>query len=200
MNKVDCGFSTENQECGIVNNNTKKDIKLVFNSIGMGADRAGFEMKEHIKKHIKTTYPQIKLIDFGTYDEKTLCDYPDFAKLVCKSILKKEVESGILICGTGIGISMAANKFKGIRCALCHDTYSATITRLHNNSNILSFGGRNTGVEIGKEMVDKFFTTGFEGGRHQKRVEKIDLVTEDDKKEEKKEEKDDKKEEKKEEK
>ena len=113
--------------------------------------------------------------DFGIY-ENTSVDYPDIAKKVCESIQKGENALGILVCGTGIGMSIAANKHKGIRAAACSEHFSAKYTRLHNNSNVLCLGGRVIGVGTALELVDLFVNTEFEGGRHQKRIDKISEI------------------------
>lgn len=139
--------------------------------IVIGSDHAGFAMKEIIKEYLIGLNYQVE--DAGTFSEDSV-DYPDFAKKVAKKV-QENGDYGILICGTGIGMSITANRFKGIRCALCHDAYSAEFARKHNDANILSFGGRTIGVEIAKQMVYIFLNTTFEGGRHQKRVNKIDM-------------------------
>ncbi|MGE4546914.1 MAG: ribose 5-phosphate isomerase B [Desulfurella sp.] len=136
----------------------------------IGSDHAGFSMKEIIKEYLAGLNYQFE--DVGTFNEDSV-DYPDFAKKVAKKVQNSD-NFGILICGTGLGMSMSANRFSGVRCALCHDAYTAEFARKHNNANILAFGGRTTGVEIAKQMVYIFLNTSFEGGRHQRRVNKID--------------------------
>ncbi len=136
----------------------------------IGSDHAGFAMKEIIKEYLSGLNYTVE--DIGTFSEDSV-DYPDFAKKVAKKIQNSD-NYGILICGTGIGMSMTANRFNNVRCALCHDAYTAEFARKHNNANILAFGGRTTGVEIAKQMVYIFLNTSFEGGRHQRRVNKID--------------------------
>jgi ribose 5-phosphate isomerase B len=136
----------------------------------IGSDHAGFAMKEIIKEYLSGLNYQFE--DVGTFNEDSV-DYPDFAKKVAKKVQNSN-NFGILICGTGLGMSMSANRFAGVRCALCHDAYTAEFARKHNNANILAFGGRTTGVEIAKQMVYIFLNTSFEGGRHQRRVNKID--------------------------
>ena len=138
--------------------------------IAIGADHGGFELKEHIVKYLKDKGVDVK--DYGTYSEDSV-DYPDCAAPVCKAVQNKEAECGILICGTGIGISMAANKYKGIRAALCSDVYSAKMTKQHNNANIICLGGRVTGRELAFMIVDAWMNAEFEGGRHQNRIDKI---------------------------
>ena len=115
--------------------------------------------------------------DFGTCTEDS-CDYPDYALPAAEAVARGECERGILICSTGIGISIAANKVKGIRCAHCHDTYSAKYTRLHNDANMLAFGQKIIGEGLMLDIVDVFLNTGFEGGRHQRRVDKISAIEE----------------------
>lgn len=138
--------------------------------IAIGCDHGGVQLKQEIIKHL--TQKNIPFKDFGTYTEES-CDYPDIAETVCASINSGECEKGILICGTGIGISMAANKIHGIRAALCHDYFSAKYTRLHNDSNIIAFGARVIGPGLAIELVDVFLSTEFEGGRHATRVDKM---------------------------
>ncbi len=139
--------------------------------IALGSDHAGFEFKERIKKILDETGE--KYIDFGTLSNES-CDYPDYAKLVAESILKKESEKGILVCGTGIGMGIAANRYNGIRAAVCTDEFMAKVSRTHNDSNILVLGERITPwIEIDK-MVRVWLASGFEGGRHAKRVNKLD--------------------------
>ena len=141
--------------------------------IAIGSDHGGFELKGHIVEHLKEKGIEVK--DFGVYNEDSV-DYPDCAKPVCTSVLEGECERGILVCGTGIGISMAANKVKGVRAACCSDYFSAKFTRLHNDANILCMGGRVVGPGLANEMVDVFLNTEFEGGRHQRRVDQITAI------------------------
>lgn len=141
--------------------------------IAIGCDHGGFELKEHIKKHLDEIGEEYK--DYGTYSEESV-DYPDCASPVCKAIQDKTADKGILICGTGIGISIAANKHKGIRAALCSDVYSAKMTKQHNNANIICLGGRVTGRELAFMIVDTWLATEFEGGRHEARIEKIHKI------------------------
>ena len=141
--------------------------------IAIGGDHGGSELKEHIKKHLDEIGEEYK--DYGTYSEESV-DYPDCAAPVCKAIQDKTADKGILICGTGIGISIAANKHKGIRAALCSDVYSAKMTKQHNNANIICLGGRVTGRELAFMIVDTWLNTEFEGGRHEARIEKIHKI------------------------
>lgn len=138
--------------------------------IAIGCDHGGFELKGHIMNHLKEIGVEFK--DFGCYDENSV-DYPDIAEKVGKAVVAGECENGILICGTGIGISIAANKIDGVRAALCGDVYSAKMTKQHNNANIICLGGRVTGRELAFMIVDAWLDAEFEGGRHQNRVDKI---------------------------
>lgn len=138
--------------------------------IAIGCDHGGFELKGHIMKHLKEKGIEFK--DYGTYSEASV-DYPDCAKPVCEAVQNGTAERGILICGTGIGISIAANKYKGIRAALCSDVYSAKMSKQHNNANIICLGGRVTGRELAFMIVDTWLETEFEGGRHENRIAKI---------------------------
>lgn len=140
--------------------------------IALGADHGGFLLKETIKKHLEGK--GIEVVDKGTYSTDSV-DYPTYAKAVANAVLNEEVTYGILICGTGIGISIAANRFKGIRAALCSNTTMAKLTREHNNANILALGARMTGDVLALDIVDEFLKTEFEGGRHQNRIEAIEL-------------------------
>ena len=135
----------------------------------IGSDHGGFDMKEAVKLFLKEK--GVEFEDIGTHSSDS-CDYPDVAKKLALSVAKNG-EKGILICGSGIGMSIAANKVDGIRCALCHDAYTAEYSRRHNDANIIAFGGRTTGVEIAKQMIDIFLDTEFEGGRHKRRIDKI---------------------------
>ena len=138
--------------------------------IGIASDHGGFELKEDIKEYLISK--DIDLIDYGT-DSLESVDYPDFGKAMAKAVIEKKVDKGIVLCGTGIGISIAANKVRGIRCALCSDVFSAKMSRAHNNANMLAMGGRVIGKGLAMEIVQAFLDTEFEGGRHEKRVEKI---------------------------
>lgn len=135
----------------------------------IGCDHGGYALKCEVMKHL--TERGIEFKDFGCDGEPI--DYPDIAEKVCETISEGKAERGILICGTGIGMSMAANKIKGIRAAVCGDCFSARFTRLHNNANVLCMGARVIGAGLAMQIVDEFLDTGFEGGRHAKRVEKI---------------------------
>lgn len=141
--------------------------------LAIGSDHGGFELKGHIVEHLKEKGIEVK--DYGVYCEDSV-DYPDCAKPVCEAILDGSAELGILICGTGIGISMAANKFHGIRAALCGDVFSAKMAKEHNNANIICLGGRVTGRELACMIVDTFLEAKFQGGRHQQRIDKIHAI------------------------
>ena len=138
--------------------------------IAIGNDHAAVELKKEVCGFLAEKGVEFK--DFGC-GEGEKCDYPDMAKAVCESVVSGEFDRAVLICGTGIGISMAANKIKGIRAALCSDYFSAKYTRLHNDANVICFGGRTIGAGLAKELLDVFLTTEFEGGRHAVRVDKI---------------------------
>ena len=144
--------------------------------IAIGCDHGGLEHKNAIAEFLKTKGFEVS--DFGIYEQVSV-DYPDIAVKVCESIKSGESELGILVCGTGIGMSMAANKVKGIRAAACSDHFSAKYTRLHNNANILCLGGRVVGVGTAIELADIFVNTEFEGGRHQTRIDKVMSIEKD---------------------
>ena len=140
--------------------------------IGIGSDHGGYALKQEVIAYLKENGFEFK--DFGCYDEKS-CDYPEYAHAVAHAVADGECEKGILICGTGIGISMAANKVKGIRCALCHDVFSAKATREHNDANILAMGGRVVGPGLATMIVDVFLNTEFSNDeRHIRRINKIE--------------------------
>ncbi|AFS77272.1 ribose 5-phosphate isomerase B [Gottschalkia acidurici 9a] len=144
--------------------------------IGLGSDHGGYQLKEKIKKHLEEK--GIECIDYGTNSEDSV-DYPEFGRKVGEAVVSGECDKGIVCCGTGIGISIAANKVKGVRCALCGDTFSAKMTREHNDSNVLALGQRVTGEGLALEIVDTWIKTDFEGGRHQTRIEKISDIEKD---------------------
>ena len=138
--------------------------------IAVGCDHAAVELKEAMKAVL--TELSCEYVDFGVgAGEK--CDYPDMAKTVCEAVASGEFDRGLLLCGTGIGMSMCANKVKGIRAALVTDCFGAKYTRLHNDANVICMGARTTGVGLAGELLRIFITTGFEGGRHAVRVEKM---------------------------
>lgn len=138
--------------------------------IAIGSDHGGFELKEAIKKFLESE--RLEYRDFGTYDTGSV-DYPDFAREVASAVASGEFDRGVLCCGTGIGISIAANKVPGIRAALCSDCYSAKMSRMHNDANILCMGGRVVGKGLGLEITKVWLETAFEGGRHKRRIDKI---------------------------
>ena len=138
--------------------------------IAIGCDHAGVELKKYIISELSKKGFEFE--DMGT--DREPCDYPDMAEKVCRKVTEGACERGILICGTGIGMSMAANKIKGIRAALCADSFSTKFTRLHNDANVMCMGARTMGPGLAAELAEIFLTTGFEGGRHQRR---IDLIT-----------------------
>lgn len=139
--------------------------------ISLAADHGGFELKNSIYTYLQSK--NYDVIDLGTFSSESI-DYPDFALKAVESILKKEADRAIIMCGSGIGISISANRFPGIRAALCWDPFTAKLSRLHNDANILAMGGRLIGVELAKEIVDVWLSTEFEGGRHERRIAKID--------------------------
>lgn len=138
--------------------------------IGIGNDHGGFELKIHIKKLLESKGYEVK--DFGTHNTDSV-DYPDIAIPLCESVVSGECECGILVCGTGIGMSIAANKINGIRAAHITDSFSARMTKMHNNANVICLGGRITGPEIASDIVEAYLGAQFQGGRHENRVNKI---------------------------
>lgn len=143
--------------------------------IALGSDHGGFELKQEIIKYLKEK--GLGYIDLGCYDA-TRCDYADYGEAVALAVVNGEADRGIVICGTGIGISISANKVPGIRCALCGDVYSATYTRYHNDSNVLALGGRVVGAGLALEIVEAWLTHDFQGGRHLNRINKITALEE----------------------
>jgi len=144
-------------------------------SIVIGSDHAGFALKEFVKEYLTALHLNVE--DCGTYSEDSV-DYPDFGIKVAEKVSSGEYRRGILICGTGLGMSMVANRFKSVRAALCNDLFSATMSRRHNDANILVMGGRVIGTELAKEIVRVWLETAFEGDRHKKRIEKFDSIQE----------------------
>ncbi|RZD17076.1 MAG: ribose 5-phosphate isomerase B [Candidatus Acididesulfobacter guangdongensis] len=140
----------------------------------IGSDHAGFDLKESIKNYLKEK--KIEFIDLGTDSATRSVDYPDYAKKVAEETAKDSGSIGILACGTGIGMSIAANKVKGIRAALIYDEYTAVVAKKHNNANVITFGGRTmTPLEV-ERYLDNFLNTEFEGGRHQHRIDEINNI------------------------
>lgn len=136
----------------------------------IGCDHGGFELKNIIIEHLKGQGKEV--LDIGCFTPESV-DYPVIAKQLCKKITDGEADLGILVCGTGIGMSMAANKINGIRAACCSDTFSARLTRNHNNANVLCLGGRVVGPGLALDLVDNFVNAEFEGGRHQRRIDML---------------------------
>lgn len=137
--------------------------------IAIGSDHAAADLRQIVKAYLEDK--EIPYLDCGT--DEAPSDYPVVAKAVCKKIQQGDADTGILLCGTGIGMSMAANKMRGIRAAVCTESYSARFTRLHNDANVLCMGARVVGSGLAAEILDAFLTTEFEGGRHQRRVDMV---------------------------
>ena len=145
-------------------------MKLLFKKISLASDHAGFTLKEIIKK--KLIKNKVKVLDFGPYDKDSV-DYPDYAKKVARNISSKKTNMGILVCGSGTGMAMSANKLRKIRAAVCYNSVSTRLSRTHNNANILALGSRLTSKREALKLVNIFLSTKFEGGRHLKRIKKI---------------------------
>lgn len=143
--------------------------------IGIGNDHSALELKAEIIEFLKEKGHEV--VDYGTNSTES-CDYPVYGEKVARAVAAGEVEQGILICGTGLGISLAANKVRGIRAAVCSEPYTARMARQHNNCNVLAFGARVVGAELAKMIVDTWLSTEFEGGRHQRRVDMIMAIEE----------------------
>ena len=141
--------------------------------IAVACDHGGLQLMRALVRYLTSKGHEV--IDFGTDTEES-CDYPDYALPAAEAVAAGRCERGILVCGTGIGVSLVANKVPGIRCAHCHDTYSAKYTRLHNDANMLAFGQRVIGEGLMEEIVDVFLSTDFEGGRHQRRLDKLAAI------------------------
>ncbi|ADO82786.1 ribose 5-phosphate isomerase B [Ilyobacter polytropus] len=139
--------------------------------IALGADHGGFELKEKIKEHLIEKGHEI--LDLGAHSKESV-DYPEFGRAVGEAVLDKKAECGIIVCGTGIGISIAANRIKGVRAALCTDTTMAKLTRQHNDANVLALGARIIGDVLALDILDTFLSTEFEGGRHAVRIGKLE--------------------------
>lgn len=152
-----------------------RNQKGVESMLALGCDHGGYELMQEVKKHLEERKVAYK--DYGTYSTES-CDYPDFAHAVGTAIQRGDCDRGILICGTGIGISIAANRMKGIRAALCTDCYGAEMSRAHNDANVLAMGGRILGPGLALKIVDTFLNTPFSHGeRHQRRLNKIEEHT-----------------------
>ena len=138
--------------------------------IAIGCDHGGYQLKQAVIRHLADR--GIDFHDFGTYSEES-CDYPDYGEAVGRAVASGECERGIVVCGTGIGISIAANKVRGVRCALCGDCFSAQMAREHNDANVLALGARVLGAGLALKIVDTFLDSAFAGGRHERRVAKL---------------------------
>ena len=145
-------------------------MKLLFKKISLASDHAGFTLKEIIKK--KLIKNKVKVLDFGPYNKDSV-DYPDYAKKVARNISSKKTNMGILVCGSGTGMAMSANKLRKIRAAVCYNSVSTRLSRTHNNANILALGSRLTNKKEALKLVNIFLSTKFEGGRHLRRIKKI---------------------------
>lgn len=143
--------------------------------ISLGSDHAGFELKADLRGYLAEQ--KVEVIDLGVYNEDPV-DYPDIGASVAQKVSRGEVDRGILICGSGIGMSIVANRFPGVRAALCHDLYTARVSREHNDANLLILGGRLIGKGLAREILKVWLETGFQGGRHQRRLEKIRALEE----------------------
>ena len=141
--------------------------------IALAADHGGFELKEAVKAHLEEL--GLEYIDFGTHSTDSV-DYPDMAVPACDAVVSGQCEKALLFCGTGVGISMAANKIKGIRACCCSDSFSCEYTRRHNDANMLAIGAGFTGKNLAERMVEVFLSTDFEGGRHERRVNKLNAI------------------------
>ena len=143
--------------------------------IGMACDHGAYTYKEEIKQMLIDEGHEV--VDCGCHDTNSV-DYPDMAKVCADLVVNKEVDKGIVICGTGVGISLAANKVNGIRCVTCSEPYSALLSRQHNNTNMLAFGARVVGIELAKMIVDAWLSGEYEGGRHQVRIDMLKEIEE----------------------
>ena len=143
---------------------------MKISKVFIASDHGGFEAKEFAKTCLEKL--NLKVVDLGTNSDESV-DYPDFANALASNLKEEKDAFGILVCGTGIGISIAANRHAHVRCALCHDVTGARLAREHNDANVLAFGGRVTGKLIVEQMIEAFFATDFAGGRHERRVAKL---------------------------
>ena len=141
--------------------------------IAIGSDHGGYDLKEQVKTWLQEMGHEVE--DFGCHGKES-CDYPDFGAAAARAVASGACEKGVVICTTGIGISITANKVRGIRCALCGDPWSAEMTRRHNDANMLAMGAGVVGPLLARRIVETFLTTEFEGGRHQRRIDKIAAV------------------------
>ena len=145
-------------------------MNFLFKKICIASDHAGYNLKEHIKDHLINKY--VSIFDLGPYQEESV-DYPDYAKKLANRLKKQKSDIGILVCGSGTGMAMSANKIKGIRAAVCYSATSTRLSRQHNNANVMALGARLTKKNVALKCVDIFLKTNFVGGRHHKRVKKI---------------------------
>jgi ribose 5-phosphate isomerase B len=139
--------------------------------IAVGSDHAGYDLKARLAKHLADSGHEV--VDLGTNSPDVSVDYPNFGEAVGQAVVSGRVELGLCVCGTGIGISIAANKVHGVRAALVHDVTTAGLAREHNNANVICFGGRTTGIIVATEALDMFLGTAYAGGRHQRRIDEI---------------------------
>ena len=145
--------------------------------IGIGSDHAGFELKEDIKTYLQEEFSEHEIVDFGTNDTSST-DYAIYGAKVAKAVANGTLDRGVVICGTGLGISMTVGRVRGVRVALCHDAYTAKMSRLHNDANVLAMGGRVVGKGVARDLLKLWLETEFEGGgRHQRRINQIDELT-----------------------
>ena len=147
-----------------------RDTRLLSSRIAIGADHAGLPLKRALVERLAARGAEV--LDLGTHDDARV-DYPDFGRAVAEAVVQGRAERGVVVCGTGIGISIAANRQSGIRAALCHDVTGARLARQHNDANVLALGARTTGVAVAVECLDAFLETAFEGGRHEARIAKL---------------------------
>ena len=145
-------------------------MNFLFKKVCIASDHAGYKLKESIKDHLINKY--ISIFDMGPFEDKSV-DYPDYAKKLAKRVKAKKSDIGILVCGSGTGMAISANKIKGIRAAVCYNTKSTRLSRQHNNANIIALGARLTKKSLSLKLVETFLRTSFEGGRHLKRIRKI---------------------------
>ena len=145
-------------------------MSILFQKICIASDHAGYNLKESIKDHLINKY--VSIFDLGPYENKSV-DYPDFAKKLAKRLKAKKSDVGILVCGSGTGMAISANKIKGMRAAVCYSQLSTRLSRQHNNANIIALGSRLTNKNVSLKLVEIFLKTKFEGGRHLKRIKKI---------------------------
>lgn len=143
--------------------------------IAIGSDHAGFELKEHLGAHLRALGHEV--CDLGTYSTESV-DYPDFGEAVGRAVVRGDAAFGVVCCGTGIGVSIAANKVAGVRAALVHDATTAHYAKAHNQANVLCFGARIVGLAVGTDALDAYLGAAYEGGRHDRRLEKIRLIEE----------------------